>query len=162
MRRTLPMLLLILAMPHAGLASSFTEPGAEPAVDLSSHEGKVVYLDFWASWCAPCQQSFPWMIELQQRLAERGLVVVTVNVDRDRVKADRFLEKVRSELPVIYDPDGKLAAAYELEAMPSSFLYGRDGRLVSIHAGFHKDGIDAVEAEILELLEKESGDAQTP
>ena len=161
MPRSILVLCFVLCL--CGLLAQHAAADDELAIDLSAHEGKVVYLDFWASWCGPCQQSFPWMIDLQERLGDLGLVVLTVNVDRDRAKADRFLEKMNGELTVIYDPEGKIAAAYELEAMPSSFIYGRDGLLKSTHTGFHPDEVAEVEASLLGLLEEgEASDAQTP
>ena len=156
---------LLVSIPNAFGGDACARAGGEreAAIDLDAHAGKVVYLDFWASWCGPCQQSFPWMIGLQERLADRGLVILTVNVDRDRAKADKFLEKIEGELTVIYDPEGKIAAAYELEGMPSSFVYGRDGVLKSTHTGFHSEQATEVEAGLIRLLEEgEENDAQTP
>jgi len=158
-------ILFVAALTFPGAARAGeddSDPASEPVVilDLSQYEGQVVYLDFWASWCAPCQQSFPWMMQLQDELADQGLVVITVNVDRDRSAADRFLAQTGSELPVIYDPKGEIAADYELEGMPSSYIYDREGVLRSTHVGFHPDKVDAVEAELQALLAEELSDAE--
>src|SRR5689334_21183120 len=67
---------------------------SEP-LDLSPLRGRVVYLDFWASWCAPCRQSFPWMESMQQTYAAQGLSVLAINVDHDRADAERFLKEFR-------------------------------------------------------------------
>jgi thiol-disulfide isomerase/thioredoxin len=133
-------------------AADEPEPPQETAIDLSAHVGKVVYLDFWASWCVPCKKSFPWMMDLVQRHADDGLVILTVNVDADHQAADAFIEQMKSTLPVIYDPKGKLAKAYDLEVMPSSFVYGRDGTLRSSHLGFRVEDAEKLEAELLKLL----------
>ena len=136
------------------------QESADPALDLNQYVGQVVYLDFWASWCAPCKQSFPWMIALQDQLDDQGLVIVTVNVDRDRKAAERFLEKLESDLPVIYDPEGEIAAAYELEGMPSSYIYDRAGVLRASHIGFNPDQAEEIEEQLLVLLAEEVEDAQ--
>jgi thiol-disulfide isomerase/thioredoxin len=133
---------------------------ADSPLDLEEYAGKVVFVDFWASWCAPCKRSFPWMVDLQKRLSEQGLVIVTVNVDRTRKAADRFLEQLDSELPVIFDPEGEIAEAYQLETMPSSYIYGRDGTLRATHMGFHPDKVDEIEAELKALLLEEAPDAK--
>ena len=73
-------------------------------LDLSAYKGKVVYLDFWASWCTPCRLSFPWMNEIQQTYGARGLVVIGVNVDHDRALADEFLRANRGTFKIVYDP----------------------------------------------------------
>lgn len=105
--------------------------------------GKVVYVDFWASWCVPCRKSYPWMKELNARYHDAGLEIVTINLDKDKAPADKFLAEVKTTLPVIYDPKGSLAKLYELKVMPSSFVYGRDGLLKLQHEGFQpSDGPD--------------------
>jgi thiol-disulfide isomerase/thioredoxin len=145
--------LLLAPAPPAAAADDPPKPGAAtPAIDLSPHAGKVVYVDFWASWCVPCKKSFPWMMGLLQRHGEEGLVILTVNVDSERKSADAFIENMKSTLPVIYDPEGKLAAEYALEAMPSSFVYGRDGTLRGSHLGFRMEDTDKIEAELQKLL----------
>ena len=149
----------LLCLASVGLVA-FPVSASEPALNLQPYFGRVVYLDFWASWCVPCRQSFAWMMEQQAQLAEQGLTIVTVNVDRDRKAADRFLAKLKCELPVIYDPDGKIAAAYQLEAMPSSFIYGRDGTLRASLIGFEPEKTAAIEAQLRSLLAEELGDAQ--
>lgn len=156
------LLVLLVFVPAPILADESAENESASELDLEAYRGQVVYLDFWASWCAPCKQSFPWMIELQDRLGEEGLVVVTVNVDRDRKAADRFLAELDSDLPVIYDPEGEIAGRYELEAMPSSFVYDRKGVLRETHLGFHPGKVAEVEAELAALLAEEVDDAKTP
>lgn len=117
--------------------------------------GKVVYVDFWASWCVPCRKSYPWMQELAAKYHDQGLEVVTVNVDKDKALADKFLAEMKTVLPVIYDPKGGLAKLYELKVMPTSFIYGRDGTLKATHEGFQpSDGTEL--ATFIEGLLKES------
>ncbi|MHB8475948.1 MAG: TlpA disulfide reductase family protein [Steroidobacteraceae bacterium] len=81
------------------------------AVDLAEFRGNVVYLDFWASWCAPCRQSFPWMQTMQDAYGAQGLRVVAVNVDQYRADAERFLAKFHPNFDVRFDPLGELTVA---------------------------------------------------
>jgi thiol-disulfide isomerase/thioredoxin len=118
----------------AAPAPPFDLPGAR----LADLRGKVVYVDFWASWCGPCRKSFPWMSELQQRHAAEGLQVVAVNVDEKREDAVAFLAKVPARFTIAYDPAGATPKAYGVKGMPSSALVGRDGQLLWMHTGFNE------------------------
>jgi len=128
------------------------DTGNGKPVSLQSLRGKVVYLDFWASWCAPCRQSFPWMQEMQSRYGERGLVVVAVNVDREHAEASRFLTETPVTFVIGYDPEGNAARTMQIKGMPSSFLIGRDGSIVSRHIGFRESDRKPRETEIQALL----------
>ncbi|MDP9084928.1 MAG: TlpA family protein disulfide reductase [Pseudomonadota bacterium] len=106
------------------------------ALDLSAYRGKVVYVDFWASWCGPCKQSFPWLDNLVREYSSQNFVVIGVNVDKDRAQAERFLHETPAEFSIVYDPKGELAAAYKVTGMPSGVLIDRAGRVRFQHAGF--------------------------
>ena len=124
-----------------------------PLLDLSRWEGKVVLVDFWASWCVPCQQSFPWMAAMQEKYAARGLVIVAVNLDQERAAADRFLGADPHDFEYIFDPEGRLAEAHALEVMPTSILFDRAGRAVFRHSGFHIEKAAEYESHIVAALE---------
>lgn len=126
----------------------------EPALDLTQYHGKVVYLDFWASWCKPCRQSFPWMDAMQKKYATQGLVVVAVDVDEVPADGEAFLKQLPAGFSIVHDPAGKLAEQYGVYGMPSSFIVGRDGQVVKKHQGFFEASPAAYEAEIRELLGK--------
>ena len=111
-------------------------PASAQDFSLAAYKGKVVYLDFWASWCTPCKLSFPWMKDLQRSYGEKGLVVVAVNVDRDRAAASAFLHDTPATFPVVYDPEGKIAQSFDVKDMPTSVLIGRDGAVHFVHQGF--------------------------
>ncbi|MDN4503039.1 TlpA disulfide reductase family protein [Alteromonadaceae bacterium BrNp21-10] len=119
---------------------------------LSELQGQVVYLDFWASWCKPCRKSFPWMNTMQQRYAAKGLQIITVNLDQDPKLVDQFLSKVSSNLPIVYDPQGNIAKAYQLLGMPSSYLIDRQGNIRQTHQGFFNKKTARYEQEIKLLL----------
>lgn len=136
------------------LAASQPTAPAQP-LDLARWQGKVVLVDFWASWCAPCRESFPWMARMQQQYAARGLVVVTVDLDEDADAAARFLAAQPGAVGFsqIQDPQGRLAEAYGLKVMPSSLLFDRQGRPVHRQEGFRTEDRDAYERRIVDLLE---------
>jgi thiol-disulfide isomerase/thioredoxin len=125
-----------------------------PAFDLARYHGKVVVVDFWASWCKPCRQSIPWLNEMRSRYASQGLVIVGVNVDAERADAERFLQKTPIEFDVVFDSRGELARRYALKGMPSSLVFDRDGKLIATHLGFQQATKSAREADLRQLLDK--------
>jgi thiol-disulfide isomerase/thioredoxin len=133
---------------------SALQPAWSANLDLSAYRGKVVYLDFWASWCTPCRQSFPWMNDIQSTLGSKGLVVIGVNVDHDRGPAEEFLQSTNPQFKIIFDPEGVIAAQYDFKDMPTSILIGRDGKIRSIHNGFFPDREGAYLADIDALLKE--------
>jgi thiol-disulfide isomerase/thioredoxin len=130
------------AAPEIALA------GAQGPVSLAALKGKVVYVDFWASWCGPCRQSFPWMNALQARYAAKGLQVVGVNVDARRADADRFLAEVPATFAIGFDAQGDTPRRYAIKGMPTSVLIGADGKVIQVHNGFRDEDRKALEAAI--------------
>ena len=128
---------------------------AEGEISGLSLEGQVVYVDFWASWCKPCLKSFPWMNSIQQRYRDRGFRVIAVNVDKEDSHIDKFLNKAPAEFTVAFDPKGDLARTFDVKAMPSSFLFDRNGLLVSSHLGFREKKIPEYESNLEILLKAE-------
>jgi cytochrome c biogenesis protein CcmG/thiol:disulfide interchange protein DsbE len=126
---------LTFAAP-AGAEPKLPPQATIPGIDLAQYRGKVVYLDFWASWCGPCQLSFPFMRDLATRFGDRDLVVVAVNLDHDRSRAQGFLNKYHPNFPIAYDPAGASARAFHVADMPTSIVIGRDGRVRYVHRGF--------------------------
>lgn len=118
---------------------------------LAAYQGKYVYLDFWASWCGPCAESFPWLNRMHEKYAGQ-LVVVGVNVDTDARAADGFLKKHPARFDIVRDPDGTLPERYRIEGMPSSVLLGPDGRVVHQHSGFRAADAARYEAAIRAAL----------
>jgi cytochrome c biogenesis protein CcmG/thiol:disulfide interchange protein DsbE len=144
-----PRILSFLGLVGLLLVGSITQ-GA--AFDLSAYRGKVVYLDFWASWCGPCKQSFPWMQTIQDSYNRQGLTVIAINLDLERADADNFLGRFRPTFEVRFDPKGELAAFYKVRAMPSSVLIDRHGVTRFTHAGFRPVDAAAYEAHVQTLL----------
>jgi thiol-disulfide isomerase/thioredoxin len=132
--------LISLATLISGAIIGLSPAQAEPAkLDLSAYKGKVVYLDFWASWCGPCKASFPYMERLKSAYGGDGLVIIAVNVDHSQAKAANFLSAQGSDLTVVYDPKGEIATAYHVKDMPTSVLIDRDGKVRYVHKGFFPD-----------------------
>ena len=125
---------------------------ADNTLDLDQYHGKVVLLDFWASWCVPCRRSFPWMNEMQDKYGNSGLVVIGVNMDAEPDAAQAFLDDYPAEFQIIYAPDGVMAKAFGVRAMPSSFVIGRDGEVVTRHLGFKVKKQGEYESDLLQAL----------
>ena len=129
---------------------------ADNGLNLSNYEGKVVIVDFWASWCVPCRRSFPWMNAMQSKYAEDGLIIIAVNLDRNAEDAARFLAKYPAKFEIVYDPEGALAKEFDVEVMPSSIIIGRNGETIERHAGFKVKRQDEYEATIRAALKLEN------
>ena len=129
-------------------------PGTDGNVQLEKYRGKVVYLDFWASWCEPCKKSFPWMRQMKANYADQGFEILAVNLDKDRKLADEFLKAVDVNFTVAFDKTGKTASRYKLKGMPSSYLIDRDGKVHASHVGFRDKDKSDLEQAIKSLLNK--------
>jgi thiol-disulfide isomerase/thioredoxin len=125
---------------------------AAPPPELGEIKGKLVWVDFWASWCAPCRRSFPWLNEIQRKYAPQGLEVIGVNLDNERGAADKFLKDVPAHFTLRFDPAGKLALKFDVQAMPSSFLLDASGNVLASHAGFRLSDAAQYESEIEKAL----------
>lgn len=133
------------AAVHADADTELTEA-------LSKHKDKVIYLDFWASWCGPCRKSFPWMNQMQEKYQTQGFAVISVNLDHNRALASEFLQQVTADFPVIYDPKGQLMKLYNVQGMPTSYILGRQGEIISSHMGFSETKIAPYEEDIRNAL----------
>lgn len=120
-----------------GLVLGFPVQADPTSLHLERYRGKVVYLDFWASWCSPCRQSFPWMNAMQAKYQDQGLVILAVNVDENTKDAAAFLQAVPANFTIVYDPQGKLAEAYQVPGMPTTVVIDRQGKIKEKRVGFH-------------------------
>ena len=153
--------LLMAACLQPGLAAEVGQPapaialqGTAGEVSLSAMKGQVVFVDFWASWCVPCRQSFPWLNQMQAKYSARGLQVLGVNVDAKRADADTFLSQVPAKFNIVFDSAGDTPKRYAVRGMPTSVLVGADGLVLQQHAGFRDDDKAALEAAIVAALVK--------
>ena len=127
---------------------------AAPPPALQPVEGRVIWVDFWASWCVPCRRSFPWLNSMHRKYGSEGLQIIAVNVDKDRSLADAFLAEVPAEFALRFDPAGALAKEYGVQAMPSSFLIDAAGNVLATHAGFRTADAADYEQTIKDALSK--------
>ncbi len=106
-------------------------------VSLADFKGKVVILDFWATWCAPCRDEIPGFVELQKKFADQGLVVVGVSMDQEGAAfVQRFVKEHGVTYPVVLG-NPEVAAAYDgIDALPTTFIIDREGKVVKGHRGF--------------------------
>jgi len=109
-------------------------------------------LDFWASWCGPCKQSFPWLQTLNNTYGAQGLTIVAVNLDVKQSDADKFLHQFKPTFDVRFDPKGELAELYKVQGMPASVLIDRRGVPRFNHMGFRPIDAAVYEAQVRELL----------
>lgn len=147
--------LILLAVAGATSAAKipdFTFKTDKGTLSLQSLRGKVVYLDYWASWCAPCRHSFPFMNELQARYGHKGLVIVAVTIDSELADAKQFLAHYPASFTIAYDPDSVTAKRLSLKGMPTSFVIDRHGEIVSTHIGFRELEKSKIEKQITALL----------
>jgi thiol-disulfide isomerase/thioredoxin len=133
-------------------APEFELPSGAGAVRLSALRGKVVFVDFWTSWCGPCKQSFPWLNEMQARYRAHGLEVVGVNVDARRTDADSFLAQIPARFTIAFDGRGDTPERYAAAGMPTSFLIDRSGTIVATHTGFRNEDKRDLESAIRRAL----------
>ena len=153
-----------VALVHVALARADTKVGdpfpalgASGVVNLAGGElpataGKIVLVDFWASWCTPCKASFPMMAKLHADYAARGLVIAAVSVDEKSAAAQAFAKKLAPPFPTLHDAAQKLVKQVVVPAMPTSYLVGPDGRVRFMHLGFHGEATERELRQQIEML----------
>lgn len=136
-------------------APAFSLPalnGARP-VTLDQFRGKVVFVDFWASWCGPCRQSLPLYEKLRADFAAEPFVILAVNVDENEADAKAFLREHPVNYTILRDPQGTAPKAFGVAGMPSSYLIDRNGVVRGVQIGFEPKDIKALRARIRGLLD---------
>ena len=148
--------LFLIALLVQGSSVWAVEAG-KPLPDLGLAEvqktmGQYIYIDYWASWCGPCRQSFPWMNALQVKLGPKGLKVVAVNVDAKRADADKFLTHTPAQFTIAFDPQGESAKKLAIKTMPTSMLVNPEGKVLFVHSGFRAKEKEPLEAKIVAAM----------
>lgn len=119
---------------------------------FSQSQGKVIYLDFWASWCKPCLISMPKLDRLRSELKGKGFEVIAVNLDDDPEKGRVFLAKHRVNYPVVQATDDTITDLYQIYGLPTSYLVDRQGVLRYVHQGFREGDLSKIRHEVEQLL----------
>lgn len=125
-----------------------------PVESWKSMKGKVIYIDFWASWCPPCVKSFPFMNQLTRDFGEQGLQVVGINLDEERAEAEAFLKQFDSKFTIVFDESKRCARDFNVIAMPSTYIVDKRGLVRHIHRGFRPGETKAMRELIEALLDE--------
>jgi len=156
-----------IALCAAALAASASVPAVAPtssAPDFTLHSmggpnlrlqeqrGRVVMINFWATWCGPCRQEMPHLNRLYDKYKASGFVLLGVNVDDDAGNAQVVATKLGVKFPVLLDSDKLVSKLYDLSTMPSTVLIDRDGKVRFVHRGYLSGYEDVYEKQIRELL----------
>jgi peroxiredoxin len=160
-RTLIPTLLLAL------LAGTATATGPAPAapdfrlpardggeIHLSELKGQVVMINFWATWCGPCRQEMPLLQQIHAKYEPLGFTMLGVNVEPDSAAAQNWLKGMAVSFPIVFDRKSEVSSSFGVEAMPSSILIDREGRIRHVHRGY-KPGDEAVYADLVRGLVKE-------
>lgn len=142
------------ALEEGDRAPAFAAPSlsGEGTVELGQYRGKVVYLDFWASWCGPCLKAIPEIEDMRSEFPADQFQILAVNLDQQQKKALRFLEKNPIGYPSAADPKGRLPVQFGVETMPTSYLIDGDGVIRYVHRGFSRGDGSKLREEIRRLL----------
>jgi len=145
----------VQATADAGVAPDFTLRSADgPNVRLQEQRGRVVMVNFWATWCGPCRQEMPHLNRLYGKYRDAGFTLLGVNIDDDQAKAVGLASRLGLQFPVLLDTDKKVSRLYDLSTMPSTVLIDRDGRVRHVHLGYRDGDESAYEKRIRELLKE--------
>lgn len=147
----------LVARPAAALAAGDPMPvlalrTADGSAVLPDSGWRVAWLDFWASWCGPCRQSFPWLNQMQERHRAAGLRVVGISLDAQLPDAQAFLQQVPARFAIAFDPAGDSGRAMAVKAMPSAYLISADRRILLAHRGFRNEDRPELERRIQAAL----------
>lgn len=154
-------LFALVGLPALAFAVDVGEPPPEinlpdlnngKKISLAALRGKVVLVDFWASWCAPCKEEMPVLESLHKRFKDSGLVIIGVSVDNEAANAKKFLSSVKVSFPIVHDAGKTVADSFKPPRMPTSYVIDKTGKIRFIHAGFRKEDAKKLEDEITKLL----------
>lgn len=124
-------------------------------VSLADLKGKVVILDFWATWCGPCRQSLPHLDKLYQEKKGDGLVVYAVNEQETKDKVQAFVDKTKLSVPILFDSEGKAGESYKADGIPETVVVGKDGKVAKVFVGFNPgESPEALKAAVEEAMKK--------
>ena len=168
MNTLLALCLSCVLLPKTELASSQETTAAAPAfeaktstgktITLAQFRGQVVLMDFWASWCKPCLEEFPFLIDLYNENKDKNFIVLAINVDEDAAKMTAFLDKIHApvKFPIVTDPQGKIPSLYKIDRMPTTILIAPNGEIRYKQGGFQNSSKEKLVHELQALLAAKS------
>jgi thiol-disulfide isomerase/thioredoxin len=133
-------------------ANAATIYSNKPQISLQDLTGKTVYIDFWASWCAPCLLSLPLYNDMYHKYKDQGLEVMAISVDNPIEDGLEFLEDTPLDFLIPSDPDGDTAELFQVIGMPTSYLISPNGEVKLVHMGFRNGDMEIIEAAVQEVL----------
>ena len=124
------------------------------SIELNKYKGKIVYMDFWASWCPPCLESLPFLESLHKNLPEEEFKIIAINIDEEKNQAESFLKDHPISYLNLYDPEGSIGKKLRVQNMPTAFLIDRDGNVLFKHSGFNQKYAEKLEQTLITLVNK--------
>ncbi|ACE86254.1 TlpA family protein disulfide reductase [Cellvibrio japonicus] len=146
---------LMVGAANAQPAPDFTlQSSTGENVRLAEQRGKVVMLNFWASWCGPCRQEMPLLDAMYKRYSAAGFVLYGVNVEEDNTDAKKLIKELGVDLPVLYDPESKASSLYKVDAMPTTVLIDKKGQIRYVNRGYKPGDENKYRDQIRELIKE--------
>ncbi|MEH8016226.1 TlpA family protein disulfide reductase [Rheinheimera muenzenbergensis] len=154
MKQWIISLLLLLASNQLwATAPDFTLKALDGSnLRLAEQKGDIMLINFWASWCGPCIQEMPALDKLAQKYQPLGVQVWGVNVESDSSAAKNYLSKVQVAFPILFDLDNSVSKAYQVDAMPTTVILDKDGKVRAVHRGYQPGYEKKYENDIKQLL----------
>lgn len=143
-----------IQQPNIKRATDFTLKQYQgPNTRLLDQRGKVVLLNFWATWCGPCRQEMPMLMALQAKFEVSDFIIFGINIDTNHREVEKYLHDIKVNYPILYDKEQTVSKQYAVKEMPSSFIIDRDGNIQFEHIGYQPDYDDLYLQEIKKLLQ---------
>lgn len=146
-------LLLLCSLQLSATAPDFTLKALDGSnLRLAEQKGDIMLINFWASWCGPCIQEMPALDKLAQKYQPMGVQVWGVNVENDSSAAKAYLNKVQVAFPILFDTENAVSKAYQVDAMPTTVILDKDGKVRAVHRGYQPGYEKKYENDIKQLL----------